>query len=105
MNMDAQFEKEKNLKALGITAMISLLVFLIFFLISWTDPGVVEPIADYGIEVNLGNSDAGFGNNAPMMPGRPLLKRIPIIHHPFPRLHLQKHKRKLPRIMMRMHHQ
>ncbi len=71
MNMDAQFEKEKNFKALGITAMISLLVFMIFFLISWTDPGVIEPITDNGIEVNLGNSDAGFGNNAPMMPGPP----------------------------------
>src|SRR6478672_6232114 len=67
--MDDHFEREKNIKALGITAGICLAIFLFMFLISWTVPQVTPPVVDEGIEVNLGNSDQGMGNIAPEVPG------------------------------------
>ncbi|MGI8952822.1 MAG: hypothetical protein ACR2FN_14710 [Chitinophagaceae bacterium] len=66
-----QFEKEKNLKALGITMLITGAIFLFFFLVSWTLPVTPLPPADEGVEVNLGNSDQGLGNIAPQIPGEP----------------------------------
>lgn len=66
---EQQFERSKNRKALGITLTICALLFLLMFLISWTAPQTPLPIADNGIEVNLGNSDAGLGNVAPQLPG------------------------------------
>jgi outer membrane biosynthesis protein TonB len=68
---DTHFERDKNLKALGMTAMIVGTVFLLFFLISWTVPVIPPPPVDEGVEVNLGNSDQGMGNIAPQIPGPP----------------------------------
>lgn len=65
------FERSKNLKALGITILICLALLLLTFLISWTAPQTPVPLADNGIEVNLGNSDAGLGDVAPQLPGEP----------------------------------
>ncbi len=64
-----EFEKQKNLKALGITIAICMLLFLLMFLISWTLPQTPPPPMDEGIEVNLGNSDQGSGTIAPQVPG------------------------------------
>ena len=64
-----QFERSKNRKALAITVAICLLLFLLMFLISWTAPQTPQPVVDNGIEVNLGNSDAGLGTVAPQMQG------------------------------------
>src|SRR5581483_1522238 len=64
-----QFEREKNMKALGMTALITGALFLFMFLVSWTIPQPPPPPADEGIEVNLGNSDMGFGKIAPQIPG------------------------------------
>ncbi|MBN9295948.1 MAG: hypothetical protein J0I41_03005 [Filimonas sp.] len=69
--MRPDFEKEKNIKALGITAGVCAALFLILFLVSWTLPQVQPPQADEGIEVNLGNSDQGLGDVAPAIPGEP----------------------------------
>lgn len=66
---EQQFERSKNRKALGITLAICALLFLLMFLVSWTAPQTPQPIADNGIEVNLGNSDAGLGTVAPQLPG------------------------------------
>ncbi len=66
---EQQFERSKNRKALGITLGICALLFLLMFLVSWTAPQTPQPIADNGIEVNLGNSDAGLGTVAPQLPG------------------------------------
>ena len=73
MNQQAeqQFETNKNLKALGITTAVIGGLFLIFFLISWTIPLQTPPLAETGVEVNLGNSDFGSGNVAPQSPGEP----------------------------------
>jgi outer membrane biosynthesis protein TonB len=64
-----EFERQKNLKALGLTIAVCAIIFLLMFLVSWTLPQPEQPIADEGIEVNLGNSDQGMGNIAPEVPG------------------------------------
>ncbi len=68
---DIHFERNKNLKALGITAGIIGAIFLFFFLVSWTLPQLPPEIVNEGVEVNLGNSDEGLGDVAPMLPGTP----------------------------------
>ena len=64
-----QFEKEKNMKAFGMTVLITGAIFLFLFLVSWTVPQPPPPPVDEGIEVNLGNSDFGMGNVPPQIPG------------------------------------
>ncbi len=68
---EQQFETSKNVKALGITIAITVGVFLIFFLISWSLPQLPPEPKDEGVEVNLGNSDQGLGTIAPQIPGEP----------------------------------
>lgn len=65
-----QFESRKNLQAGGYTALI-LVVLLLSFLISWPLPIAPVMPADEGIEVNLGNSDQGLGEDQPFLPGQP----------------------------------
>lgn len=64
-----QFEKEKNLKAAGLTLACILVLLLVFFLVSWSVPTPPVIALNEGIEVNLGNSDEGFGEIAPLRPG------------------------------------
>jgi hypothetical protein len=65
------FEKEKNIKAGTYTLIAIVVLFLMFFLISWTMPISEEPLLDEGIEVNLGNSETGLGDIPPTVPGDP----------------------------------
>jgi hypothetical protein len=67
--MTIGFEKEKNIKAGLITAVICLLLFCIFFFLTWELPQIPTPSFGEGIEVNLGNSETGFGNEPPQIPG------------------------------------
>lgn len=69
--MQATFERDKNLKALGYTVLICGALFFLFFFLQWTLPQIPPPIADEGIEVNLGNSETGLGDIAPQLPGSP----------------------------------
>jgi hypothetical protein len=69
--MHLAFEKEKNMKAGGYTLLVITILFLLIFLISWKIPAQDEALLDEGIEVNLGNSDLGLGDIAPMVPGDP----------------------------------
>lgn len=64
-----QFEKQKNIKALGYTVFITGGLFLLMFLVSWTIPAPPPTPVDEGIEVNLGNSETGFGDVPPQIPG------------------------------------
>ena len=64
-----QFEREKNMKAFGMTVLITGAIFLFLFLVSWTIPQPPPPPVDEGIEVNLGNSDFGMGKIPPQIPG------------------------------------
>jgi hypothetical protein len=69
--MHYSFEQQKNLKATGITAVITVVLFLIFFYVHYTKPVAPEPLTGEGIEVNLGNSETGIGDIAPEVPGAP----------------------------------
>ncbi len=69
--MDQHFERDKNLKASGITAVVCACLFLLFFLVNWTVPVVPKPEILEGIEVNLGTSDNGSGQDQPLVQGSP----------------------------------
>lgn len=69
--MTIDFEKEKNIKASLITVFVCGALFLLFFFLQWSLPQIPEPDFGEGIEVNLGNSETGFGNVAPQAPGEP----------------------------------
>lgn len=71
INLERTFERNKNMKALGITLMICAALFLFFILTSWSLPTIPPPLADEGIEVNLGNSETGLGDVAPQAIGEP----------------------------------
>src|SRR5215213_9192242 len=66
-----QFESRKNLQAGGYTAVICILLLVVFLFVRWTLPPLPEIPQDEGIEVNLGNSDAGLGDEQPFLPGQP----------------------------------
>ncbi len=67
----SSFELKKNIKASGYTIAICSILAFLFFFIQWNSPQISPPIADTGIEVNLGNSETGLGNIAPQLPGTP----------------------------------
>ena len=69
--MADQFESQKNIKASGYTAGICAALLFLFFFISWTQPVETPPVVEEGIEVNLGNSDKGLGDDQPYLPGKP----------------------------------
>ena len=68
---ELNFERNKNVKALSYTAAVISLLFLVFVLLKWSLPITPPPVADIGVEVNLGNTDQGLGNIPPQIPGEP----------------------------------
>jgi hypothetical protein len=69
---DHQFESRKNVKAGSYTALVCGLLLVIFLFVKWGMPPLPPPPPfDEGIEVNLGNSDVGSGNDQPFEPGPP----------------------------------
>ena len=69
--MDLNFESQKNVKAGSYTLAICLCLLILFFFVKWSAPANPAPVLDEGIEVNLGNSDAGLGTDQPYEPGPP----------------------------------
>ena len=70
-NRNHEFEARKNRKAGLYTLLICGTLCLLLFLISWNLPfNPPEPVED-GLEVNLGNSDQGLGNDQPFLPSDP----------------------------------
>ena len=69
--MQSEFESQKNIKAFGYTAGVLALILVFLLFIRWTMPTLPVIPLDEGIEVNLGNSDAGFGTDQPLLPGEP----------------------------------
>lgn len=69
--MADNFESQKNIKASGYTAMVCALLLIVFLFVKWTLPNIPPPPEEEGIEVNLGNSDQGFGDDQPFLPGKP----------------------------------
>ena len=70
-------EKKKNLQALGYTAVSILLLVCLVVFVGWTSTPPPPQNTDEGIEVNLGNSDQGVGDVAPMIPGEPSANNEP----------------------------
>jgi hypothetical protein len=67
-----QFESKKNMRAGSYTALVCGLLLVIFLFVKWGMPPLPPPPPfDEGIEVNLGNSDIGSGNDQPMQPNPP----------------------------------
>jgi len=69
--MSQEFESKKNIQAGSYTALVVGLMLVIFIFVKWGMPPLPEPPVEEGIEVNLGNSDAGLGNDQPYEPGEP----------------------------------
>ena len=65
------FEAQKNIKASGYTLMVCVLLLIIMLFVKWTIPDIPPPPDEEGIEVNLGNSDQGLGDDQPFLPGKP----------------------------------
>ena len=71
IQMHEQFESQKNMKAGGYTIGIVALLLVFFLFVRWTLPPLPPTPIDEGIEVNLGNSDMGLGEDQPFLPGKP----------------------------------
>jgi hypothetical protein len=67
----AEFERQKNLKASILTAVITISLFLILIWMKMTIPQQELPVVEEYIEVNLGSGDQGFGTDQPQLPGDP----------------------------------
>jgi hypothetical protein len=66
-----EFESRKNRKAGFYTLLICGSLFLLLFLVSWNLPFNPPVPVEEGLEVNLGNSDQGLGNDQPYLPNDP----------------------------------
>ncbi len=65
-------DNQKNVKAAAITIVVHAALLFLFFIISIAMAvPAPPPKPEEGIEVNLGNSDIGFGDIEPMVPGDP----------------------------------
>lgn len=81
ISMSAEFERQKNLRALVLTAALAGAVLVMIILIKLTTPVRAVPPEDQVLEinfpdpplddVNLGNNDVGSGKVQPMVTGRP----------------------------------
>lgn len=65
-------DNQKNVKAAAITIVVHAALLFLFFIITIAMAvPAPPPKPEEGIEVNLGNSDIGFGDIEPMVPGDP----------------------------------
>ena len=62
------FEGRKNREAVLYTLLICGSLVILLFLVSWNLPFNPPAPVEEGLEVNLGNSDQGLGNNQPFLP-------------------------------------
>lgn len=74
------FEKQKNVKAISWTIGVHILLILSFLLIRYTLPAVEVP-QELGMEVNLGTSENGFGNDQPELPDDPAAAEAAVTAH------------------------
>lgn len=72
MNSSVKQENTSNPKAAAITTVVHAVILFILFVIPMSATLKTNPLKDEeGIEVNLGNSDIGFGDVQPLAPGDP----------------------------------
>lgn len=70
-------ESQNNMKAAAVTIVVHAALFLFFFLFTIAMAVPTPPPVEEGIEVNLGNSDIGFGDIQPLVPGEPAPESMP----------------------------
>lgn len=61
---------DKHIKAVGVTIAVHALVLVVLFLVAFSVPPPL-PDQDLGMEVNLGTSDEGMGDEQPLNPNPP----------------------------------
>lgn len=71
MPVTDDFERKKNLQASVWTAVVTGSVLLMIILVKWSIPAKVEPPQEEYVEINIGSSDMGSGNDQPLLPGDP----------------------------------
>jgi len=69
--VDQQFEAKKNWKATTYTGVVIGALLLFFIVWRWPLQTFATPVIEEGIEVNLGNSEQGLGEDQPFLPGKP----------------------------------
>lgn len=79
-------ENNKNIKAGTYTGVIVGVLLLLCFMVSWKVPLPEIPVLDEGMEVNLGNSETGLGDEAPMIPGPPSVEETEVNSPPISQL-------------------
>lgn len=74
--MPLNFEQEKNLKASIYTTVICIALAFLFFILEWkkAPPTIIAPAPSY-MEVNLGNSETGAGDIAPLSQEAPAIQQ------------------------------
>jgi len=70
-NIEHEFNARKNRKAGFYTLVICGVLLAMLLLISWNLPFNPPMPVEEGLEVNLGNSDQGLGNDQPFLPNDP----------------------------------
>lgn len=70
-------ESQNNLKAAAVTITVHGILLLLFFFIGIAMTVPTPPPVEEGIEVNLGNSDIGFGDVQPLVPDAPAPESMP----------------------------
>ena len=68
---DTHFESIKNRTAAIYTFLVMGSLMLIVFFWTWPIKQFEAPVLEEGMEVNLGNSETGLGDDQPMDPGSP----------------------------------
>jgi outer membrane biosynthesis protein TonB len=69
--MNTTGNSQKNIKAAVITIGVHAILLLLFFFVTIAMAVPPPPTVEEGIEVNLGNSDIGFGDVQPLIPDEP----------------------------------
>ncbi len=80
--MTDNFESKKNVQAGTYTIIVCAALLIIFLFVRWSLPLPPVPPADEGIEVNLGSSDQGLGDDQPFEPGQPAPANQPVYTPP-----------------------
>lgn len=80
--MADNFDSKKNVKAGSYTAIVCAVLLVLFLFVRWSLPVLPEPPVEEGIEVNLGSSDQGLGDDQPFEPGSPAPANQPVYTPP-----------------------
>ncbi len=70
-------DSQNNIKAAAVTIGVHAALLLLFFFITIAMAVPTPPPQEEGIEVNLGNSDIGFGDVQPLVPDAPAPESMP----------------------------